>query len=127
MYLRRLSRERVIACIDMYRGCGQGSLSSVKKKKKKTERRSLSRCRRYRCFEKGDKKDKTNAKVQPFARKKDRAKEVPPKCNIPRGRTISSEIEITFIEIRNALEEKKKKNLISADTSIFHGRRADIL
>jgi len=58
-----------------------------------------------------------------LSREKKGEKGSTPKCNIPRRQMISSEIEITFIEIRNAL----KKSLISADTSIFHGRRADIL
>lgn len=41
-----------------------------------------------------------------FSRERKGEKGSTPKCNIPRRQTISSEIEIIFIEIRNALKKK---------------------
>lgn len=106
----------------MYRGYAgrvvAGSLSSVK-----TGCRTLSRCY-YVASGRKTKKTKRMQKCS-LSRERKTEKGSTPKCNIPRRQTISSEIEST-LEICNALEEKKKK-LISADTSIFHGRRADIL
>jgi len=40
-----------------------------------------------------------------LSREKEGEKGSTPKCNIPRRQTVSSEIEITFIEIRNALKK----------------------
>lgn len=61
---------------------------------------------RYRCFGKEDKMTKRMQKCS-LSRERTTEKGSTPKCNIPRRQTISSEIEITLVEICNALERKK--------------------